>query len=128
MTTPDTPEAVERLAERLEQFVHDPMRTNDAALAHASVSLRAYAQLLWQVERLKAENKRLNALVLVQQPDLPRLRKLEVTLRDYLSNGAEAIQRAHDICRSLLPPHDEDLPSTAEMTGAWNAGEPGAQT
>lgn len=71
---------------------------------------------LTEIRRLRAENDRLRRLVRTQRPELEPLRDLATMLGDYLNNGAQAIERAYEQAKALLPGHD-DLPSTKEVAG-----------
>lgn len=79
--------------------------------------------LLAELRRLKAENARLTRLVATQRPELKQLRQIEVGLRDFLQNGAGALERVYAECRALLPSTSDDLPTMEEMSGIWSDGK-----
>lgn len=74
-----------------------------------------------EIRRLRAENARLNRLVLTNRPELERLRKAEVMLRDFKLWHQQRLDEAHEIVASLLP-NDDDLHSLAEMRGCLSEG------
>jgi hypothetical protein len=76
-----------------------------------------------EVRRLKAENARLGRLVKTQRPELARLRRIEVGLRDYLNNGARRLEALHVDLLALLPAGDDDLPSVEEVSGILGEGK-----
>lgn len=78
--------------------------------------------LLDEVRRLTAENERLTRLVATQRPELESLRRIEVGLRDYLDNGAKAIEELHEACVALLPEGDTDLTTFDELLGCMSDG------
>lgn len=80
------------------------------------------ADCLDEIRRLRAENERLKRLVQTQRPELPRLRNIEVALRDYLMNGADTLKRLHGEVRELLGTNGDDLPGFAEMAGMLSVG------
>lgn len=79
-------------------------------------------ECLEEVQRLRAENERLQRLVLTKRPEIDQMRRVESELRDYIVNGAETLKRLHsDVCE-LLGTKDADLPGFLEMAGILSDG------
>lgn len=83
------------------------------------------ADLLSELARLKAQNERLDRLVLTKRPELKRLRRVEVSIRNLaqaLEWKAQEVGELHSELRELLGTDNDDLPSLMEMRGIFSGG------
>jgi hypothetical protein len=75
-----------------------------------------------EIERLRAENKRLKRLAATQRPELAKLREVEVQLRDVLGFNGTRLQSLHEAVKALMGT-DDDLPNLLEMCGILSDGK-----
>lgn len=80
------------------------------------------ADCLAEVERLKAENERLERLVKTQRPELESLRTVACIVRDLGFNLPSKLEELRVALDGLLPANDDDLPSLREIFGILSDG------
>lgn len=78
-----------------------------------------------ELRRVKAENERLNRLVQTQRPELDKLRRVEVLIRELaysLASKAAIVGELQGELVALIGTNEDDLPSFDELLGIISDG------